>query len=77
MLLKSSKVLYLKLTFHSLSSRDWHMGSRLWSVRVRPDSARSKADSVAADQYPNCEVTGIDLSPGQPSMSVYWRNLDI
>jgi hypothetical protein len=24
----------------------------------------------AADQYPKCEVIGIDLSPGQPTLSV-------
>lgn len=25
----------------------------------------------AADQYPKCEVIGIDLSPGQPTLLVY------
>lgn len=30
----------------------------------------AEAIPIIADLYPNCQVTGIDLSPGQPALYV-------
>jgi hypothetical protein len=47
------------------------LASGLWTLVSRFICLYNSSPlTQAADQYPKCEVIGIDLSPGQPTLSV-------
>jgi hypothetical protein len=48
------------------SNRDWHLGHRVWSVTATLRSLALFAKVYPANEHPESDVLGTDLSPIQP-----------